>query len=211
MKSLKKLLVMSICTMFMAGLSLGVHADEKVTYEDPEFTAIGCLTDENGNKYYIEGELVDTPAVFAMDDAGDKTVTYAFDTYATNSELQKGAFDSTGSVKSYILITYNTTGSADEYMLIKRVRGWWTISDPQVSVTSASIKYNCSGLTPHSESVRQTNTINNIVPDKTYNTNFSQYVLKDYSGQINATITTNLKRGSSSKWSFDVGLSIKNI
>lgn len=146
-----------------------------------------------------------------MDYNSDKSITYR---YNLPSVARAGAsstvHDNDGGYAStvYLTISYDSKGSPSTYLL-KQVSGYWLVSDPNVSVTSAKLNYGCTGTfpTPTTQSVTGVSVSNYF----TKNTGFTDYISDAYGAVLGANLTLTYKMGSSRTWSFTLTNNLFNV
>ena len=148
-----------------------------------------CLKD------FVKGIRVETPFRYSLD---EEITTYEFTLYGNPEYVLSGnQTDGSESIKVYLNIHYKTqpNGKNSEYLLT-RVTGNWEMLDSRVSVTNASVSYGCSD-TGHSQNGEKA-VGNNFSVD----TGFNGYILPEMGGICGASLTTNLKMGSTRTWTF---------
>lgn len=192
-RNIIKKLISILTTIFV--LAFSIQAFAATNEEKVKGSAEGYLISDTGESLFVEGRRVNTPITLLSD---ENTVTYEFILYGNPEYILSGnQTDGSESIRVYLNLHYKTqpNGQNSEYLLIK-VTGNWDILDSRVSVSSASLTYGCSD-TGHSQS--GTKAVNN---NFSVNTGFSGYVLPEMGGICGATLTTNLKMGSTRTWSF---------
>ncbi len=212
---MKKALISVILIMAMfLSLNINAYADSLDDKTEPAISSTmqGIITDPYGITYEVQGRLLEAECVpFAMADNDSINVTYAFDIYSDGISLRStlpNSSDATGyTYQSTVTVTINYDASTDypEEFLLKSVSGNWVIDDSRVSVTSGSVDYACTDYTHWGQSSTYYLTSADIQNSSFYkNTNFSQFIAKDFSGFMGATLTLNYLMGNSRTWSFSV-------
>lgn len=165
-------------------------------------TPIAVLSNDNGEEYHIAGTLINSVKARGINGEGHQT--YAFDVpipYADHNDEVTDT-DSSISVRATLKIYYKNKGTTPDEYLLTRISGNYNIIDPQVQVGSSKVMYACNGLFP--ETVNNQRVELNLSGNSfDYYTNFTKYVTEE-DGLIGAKYTLNLKRGTSSKWTFIV-------
>lgn len=146
-------------------------------------------------------------------DGEELEITYRYDVIlsrASGGSSTEYDSDSTYSVTAYNTITWQSTSYGDaEYVKLTKMSGYWTSSDPNVGISSATLTYHCSGPTPSKDGVIQTNS-KSVGNNYTVYTGFSNYVARDGGGStIGASLAVTLKSGGN-RWTFYVSNSIAN-
>lgn len=175
-------------------------------------TMQGTITDPYGVTYEVQGRLLETECVSAaMLGHISNCVTYAFDIYSDGISLSStlpNSSDATGyTYQSTVTVTINYESTTDypEEFLLKSVSGNWDIDDSRVSVTSGFVNYACTDYIHLGQNSTYYLTSTNLQNMSFYkNTNFSQFIAKDFSGFMGATLTLNYLMGDSRTWSFSV-------
>lgn len=194
-----KKLILVLLTFILCLSTINVFASESsVEQLQPNGTVIGYLVDESGNKFEVEGKLVNS--VLRNND-GVNSATYEFNLYSSNNTLTTNEADGSYSVRAYLTIEYKTQNAPTEYLLTK-VSGYWNILDSSVTVTNAKLSYGCTGRFPD-QIWTQTKTLN-VSNNFSYNTGFSKYVTDDTWSTVGADLTLDLKMGTSRTWSFTI-------
>lgn len=156
---------------------------------------IGYIYDDNGTlTSTVTGRLVD---IAPMSISDEYSATYAFD-LATSADYELLAYDNDDGYASTIYLTIYYTTNANGQYLLTRVSGYWVISDPKASVTSASLHYACTEYSaPRSQDV--TRSVSN---NFSYATGFSTYVYNTPVSTLAAELTLEYLIGTSRTWDF---------
>ena len=163
--------------------------------EEVASSSEGYLISDTGETVFVKGIRVETPFRYSLD---EEITTYEFTLYGNPEYVLSGnQTDGSESIKVYLNIHYKTqpNGKNSEYLLT-RVTGNWEMLDSRVSVTNASVSYRCSD-TGHSQNGEKA-VGNNFSVD----TGFNGYILPEMGGICGASLTTNLKMGSTRTWTF---------
>ena len=180
------LLVVIFC---IVGLTIPVSAAENGTPCLRE-EMIGYATDEDGNRYEIIGELVDTSTPRSI--GGSYSATYAYDVSRVNT-----ADSADSGNASHVYLTVHYILRDGQHYLLTAVSGRWVISDHQASVISSTISYSCH---PYE------NAHNIAVPNDFYReTGFTLFTPDNgtYSA-VGATLHLRYLIGNSRTWTFDL-------
>ena len=175
--------------LFVIGLAIPVSAAEN---EFPVLrdTMIGYATDEDGNRYEIIGELVETSTPRSIGE--NYSATYAYDV----SKVTTADSADSGNASHVYLTVYYTLRDG-QYYLLTAVSGRWEILDHQASVISSTISYSCH---PY-EYAHNVPVTNNFYK----NTGFTLFTEDNgvYS-IVGATLHLQYLIGSSRTWTFDL-------
>lgn len=162
------------------------------------FNSKASLVDQDDNKIDLVTYEIDTTSLTKQNKDAMKSKTYV--TRASGTLTEDG-FEQTGGVYVYITIYYTTRGTTPDEYLLTKVSGGYAIQDPQISVTSQSIRYACVGNWPildNSQNVSRSPTTSSW----SYNTGFTRYFILD-GASIGANSLTKFKRGAST-WSLQL-------
>lgn len=170
---------------------------------------VGILTLDDGTQIEVEGEIVNTAST--LDDHSDQSVTYRYNLPSVSRVGGSSTIhDNDGGYAStvYLTISYDIKGNPSTYLL-KQVSGYWLVSDPNVSVTSAKLNYGCTGIfpVPTTQSVIGVSVSNYF----TRNTGFTDYVSDAYKAVLGANLTLTYKMGSYRTWSFTLTNNLFNV
>ena len=199
-KAISLILAVAMCLL----LCVQAFAIENIgasTKSAPEMT--GILRGDDGREYSIVGKLV---SVAPMSQVANNvsSATYRYDlpiSPQANSSLTESDHDGALASTVYLTIHYTHKNTPTEYLLT-RVSGYWEISDPSVSVDSATLSYGCSGAYPRptTQSVMDASVSNYF----NISTGFTNYVASVSNGTMGATMTVNYLMGTSRRWSFTI-------
>lgn len=172
----------------------------------------GKIVDPYGNTYKVEGRIVESERTsFAMTEHSGNTITYAFDIYSNGTSLSailpnsSDATDYTYQSTVTLTINYNASTDYPAEFLLTSVSGNWTIDDSRVSVISGTLNYACTDYDNWEQSVTYYLSSSDLQNKSFYkNTNFTEYIGRDFGGFLGATLTLNYLMGDSRTWSFTV-------
>ena len=169
----------------------------------PEMSATAILTGNDGQAERVA--LQEVEAMPRLTAEGEER-TYVADVYSSrNSNLTLSANDADDSlsVRAYITIAYEK--SSNDYVLLKRVSGRWSLLDQSVTVSRAQVAYGCTSLAVGYGQAGHRTVANNFG----FYTGFSEMVPIS-AGTMGANLTLDLKHGTSSAWSFAVDATLMN-
>lgn len=115
-------------------------------------------------------------------------------------------YDNSLGVKSVITLTYNRAAGTNNYLLTN-VSGTWKIDDPKISISNRSVRMACVTPITTNQNIVKYPTSNSF----NYATGFTKYATSTSLGHgLGATTSATLKRGTSSKWTFEFNYSLFN-
>ena len=163
-----------------------------------EIETFGILTNAYGESYYVvlqdENISVRSNALPSERQALTTSVVINPDNLIPASATDynyRERWDSTGSIKAYTTIYFQTSGLPETYLLT-RATGGFSFEDLNVSVTNQELVMGCNGSLP-SPVFNQKIIKNPTGTSFAYNTGFTQYVLPRNSN-IGTTYTLTLVR-----------------
>ena len=142
-KAISLILAVAIC-LLMCVQAFAIEHIFVCSKSAPEMT--GILRGDDCREYSIVGKLV---SVAPMSQVANNvsSATYRYDLpISPHENISMTLREHDGALAStvYLTIHYTHNNTPTEYLLT-RVSGYWEISDPSVSVDSATLSYGCSG------------------------------------------------------------------
>ncbi len=177
----------------------------------PELSSIGTIVSETGKSLPVQGrltkqELIATPTEFGvLDFQSANTYEYYIAVPRSNETTTVDDYDSSISVHGFLTIVCSTQESSGlTAYLLTRVSGSYNITDESVSVTSSKVSYGCTSMIDP-ESLDQSVSNRSVANPFSIDTGFSVYAPLTHSGDqgsCGASYSMNLRRGTSSNWTF---------
>lgn len=163
----------------------------------------GVLTSDDGEQYFIKGDLVSAPSRQSVGGNERNTITYKYDIPASpdmevlHDRIVQG---NDGAIAStvYLTVEYSLRGIPEE-CLLTGVSGYWIISDSRVTVSSAYVAYECISILEGITQLKYNRPVSNHFA---LDSGFTQYVTATIMSSVEARLTVNYLMGNTREWSF---------
>lgn len=192
---MKKFISIMLSSLLMTSVPLCVSAAEPVSASAIPQRMAGLLIDDQGNIQYVVGNLV-TPQSPSSVGSNTYSATYEYSVYRSSSDetLSVDASDGALSVHAYLTIEYTVlSGSLTRYLLTG-IDIDWNLMDSYVHIFDKNIEYVCSDV-----SVSQHDAFGITYPGH-IDTQFDDYITRNSTSALGATLTLHLQMGSSRNW-----------